>query len=66
MNKKLVTHMQAPGPKKILTLDDGDIRGMIAVEVLSRWRCWQKSKPCCSINWVAARILCWPIISIKL
>jgi Patatin-like phospholipase len=34
MSEKLVARMQAPGPKKILTLDGGGIRGMIAVEVL--------------------------------
>jgi len=35
MNNKLKARMQAPGPKKILTLDGGGIRGMITVEVLA-------------------------------
>lgn len=35
MNKKLIARMQSPGPKKILALDGGGIRGMITVEVLA-------------------------------
>lgn len=35
MNTKLVSRMQSPGPKKILALDGGGIRGMITVEVLA-------------------------------
>ena len=35
MNDKLKVRMQAPGPKKILTLDGGGIRGMMTVEVLA-------------------------------
>ena len=35
MNDKLIARMQAPGPKKILALDGGGIRGMITVEVLA-------------------------------
>ena len=35
MNDKLKVRMQAPGPKKILTLDGGGIRGMMSVEVLA-------------------------------
>ena len=34
MNEKLKARIQSPGPKKILALDGGGIRGMIAVEVL--------------------------------
>lgn len=34
MNEKLIARMQSPGPKKILALDGGGIRGMIAVEVI--------------------------------
>lgn len=35
MNDKLITRMQSPGPKKILALDGGGIRGMMTVEVLA-------------------------------
>ncbi|MFV2055005.1 MAG: patatin-like phospholipase family protein [Thiohalomonadales bacterium] len=35
MNIKLVTRMQSPGPKKILAMDGGGIRGMMTVEVLA-------------------------------
>jgi len=35
MNEKLIARMQAPGPKKILALDGGGIRGMMTVEVLA-------------------------------
>ena len=35
MNEKLVARMQSPGPKKILALDGGGIRGMMTVEVLA-------------------------------
>lgn len=36
--------MQSPGPKKILALDGGGIRGMIAVEILtSNWSILQDS-----------------------
>ncbi|MFC1536777.1 patatin-like phospholipase family protein [Pseudomonadota bacterium] len=35
MNEQLISRMQAPGPKKILALDGGGIRGMITVEVLA-------------------------------
>ncbi len=36
MNKRLVARMQSPGPKKILALDGGGIRGMLTVEVLAQ------------------------------
>jgi len=35
MNKALIARMQAPGPKKLLALDGGGIRGMMTVEVLA-------------------------------
>jgi len=35
MNEKLVARMQTHGPKKILALDGGGIRGMMTVEVLA-------------------------------
>lgn len=35
MNETLIARMQASGPKKILALDGGGIRGMITVEVLA-------------------------------
>lgn len=35
MNEKLIARMQSPGPKKILALDGGGIRGMMTVEVLA-------------------------------
>ncbi len=35
MNEKLAARIKTPGPKKILTLDGGGIRGMITVEVLA-------------------------------
>lgn len=35
MNGKLIARMQSPGPKKILALDGGGIRGMMTVEVLA-------------------------------
>lgn len=35
MNEKLTARMQTPGPKKILALDGGGIRGMMTVEVLA-------------------------------
>jgi len=35
MSDKLKVRMQAPGPKKILALDGGGIRGMMTVEVLA-------------------------------
>jgi patatin-like phospholipase/acyl hydrolase len=35
MNEKLTTRMKSPGPKKILALDGGGIRGMMTVEVLA-------------------------------
>lgn len=35
MNEKLIARIKSPGPKKILTLDGGGIRGMITVEVLA-------------------------------
>ncbi len=35
MNEKLTARIQTPGPKKILALDGGGIRGMITVEVLA-------------------------------
>lgn len=35
MNDKLKVRMQSPGPKKILALDGGGIRGMMTVEVLA-------------------------------
>lgn len=35
MNGKLKVRMQSPGPKKILALDGGGIRGMMTVEVLA-------------------------------
>jgi hypothetical protein len=35
MNQALIARMQSPGPKKILALDGGGIRGMITVEVLA-------------------------------
>ena len=35
MHEKLLARMQSPGPKKILALDGGGIRGMITVEVLA-------------------------------
>lgn len=35
MNEKLAARIQTPGPKKILALDGGGIRGMITVEVLA-------------------------------
>lgn len=35
MNEKLVARMQPNGPKKILALDGGGIRGMMTVEVLA-------------------------------
>ena len=35
MSDTLIARMQVPGPKKILALDGGGIRGMIAVEVLA-------------------------------
>ncbi len=36
MNTKLIARMQAPGPKKILALDGGGIRGIMTVEILAR------------------------------
>ena len=36
MNEKLTARIQAPGPKKILALDGGGIRGMMTVEVLAK------------------------------
>ena len=36
MNQKLVDRMQTPGPKKILALDGGGIRGMMTVEILDK------------------------------
>ena len=35
MNEKLIARTQSPGPKKILALDGGGIRGMMTVEVLA-------------------------------
>ena len=35
MNQELIERIKAPGPKKILALDGGGIRGMITVEVLA-------------------------------
>jgi patatin-like phospholipase/acyl hydrolase len=35
MSTQLTTRIQAPGPKKILALDGGGIRGMMTVEVLA-------------------------------
>lgn len=35
MNEQLKIRMQSPGPKKILALDGGGIRGMMTVEVLA-------------------------------
>ncbi|MBU1263811.1 MAG: patatin-like phospholipase family protein [Gammaproteobacteria bacterium] len=35
MNPALIARMQAPGPKKLLALDGGGIRGMMTVEVLA-------------------------------
>lgn len=35
MNERLIARMQSPGPKKILALDGGGIRGMLTVEVLA-------------------------------
>ena len=35
MNEKLIARMKSPGPKKILALDGGGIRGMMTVEVLA-------------------------------
>lgn len=35
MNEKLIARIQSTGPKKILALDGGGIRGMITVEVLA-------------------------------
>jgi hypothetical protein len=35
MNEILIARMQSPGPKKILALDGGGIRGMMTVEVLA-------------------------------
>ena len=35
MNPTLIARMQAPGPKKILALDGGGIRGLMTVEVLA-------------------------------
>ena len=35
-NDKLIARMKSPGSKKILALDGGGIRGMIAVQVLAR------------------------------
>jgi patatin-like phospholipase/acyl hydrolase len=36
VNEKLIARMQATGPKKILALDGGGIRGMLTVEVLAK------------------------------
>lgn len=35
MNEKLIARIQSTGPKKILTLDGGGIRGMMTVEILA-------------------------------
>jgi patatin-like phospholipase/acyl hydrolase len=35
MNEELIARMQSTGPKKILALDGGGIRGMMTVEVLA-------------------------------
>jgi len=35
MTNPLIARIQSPGPKKILTLDGGGIRGMVTVEVLA-------------------------------
>lgn len=36
MHEKLIARMKSPGPKKILALDGGGIRGMMTVEVLAQ------------------------------
>ena len=36
MNQQLIDRMQSPGPKKILALDGGGIRGIMTVEILDR------------------------------
>ena len=36
MNEALVTRMQSPGPKKILSCDGGGILGLISVEILAK------------------------------
>lgn len=36
MNQELIDRMQTPGPKKILALDGGGIRGMMTVEILDK------------------------------
>ena len=36
MNDALVTRMQSPGPKKILSCDGGGILGLISVEILAK------------------------------
>jgi hypothetical protein len=35
MNEKLIARMKSPGPKKILALDGGGIRGLMSVAVLA-------------------------------
>ena len=54
MNDKLRVRMQAPGPKKILTLDGGGIRGMMSVEVLAEIENQLRQKLGCGDDFVLA------------
>lgn len=43
MNPALIARMQAPGPKKLLALDGGGIRGMMTTTRNYRPRAWARS-----------------------
>lgn len=45
MNERLIARMQSPGPKRILALDGGGIRGMLTVEVLAEIETLLRNQP---------------------